>query len=158
MSLRLGRGCPVSVDTALLTVGWREWLALPDIGIDAICAKIDTGARSSALHVDSMTTFQRDGLEWVRFTLHPGRHGSGGTVDAEARVVDRRRVTDSGGHDTERLFIATDLLVGGSRHRIELNLTSRRNMRFPMLLGRTAMAGRLLVDPAGSFMLGSGSV
>ena len=135
-------------------VGWREWLALPDIGIEAICAKVDTGAKSSALHVDAMETFQRDGAEWVRFTLHPGRLGSDGTVDAQARVVDRRRVTDSGGHDSERLFIATDLVVGSLRYRIELNLTSRRNMRFPMLLGRTAMRGRLRVDPDASFRLG----
>ena len=138
----------------LLTVGWREWLALPGIGIDAICAKVDSGAKSSALHVDSMEAFLRDGKQWVRFTLHPGRLDSEGTVDAEAPVVDRRRVTDSGGHDTERLFIATDLLVGGLRYPIELNLTSRHNMRFPMLLGRTAMAGRLLVDPSDSFRLG----
>ncbi|HPF72863.1 MAG: RimK/LysX family protein [Lysobacteraceae bacterium] len=137
-----------------LIVGWREWMALPAIGVDAICAKVDTGAKSSALHVDAMETFERDGAEWVRFTLHPGRLGSDGTVDAEARVVDRRLVTDSGGHETERLFIATDLLVGGLRYPIELNLTSRHNMRFPMLLGRTAMAGRLQVDPEASFRLG----
>ena len=137
-----------------LIVGWREWMALPAIGVDAICAKVDTGAKSSALHVDAMETFERDGAEWVRFTLHHGRLGSDGTVDAEARVVDRRLVTDSGGHETERLFIATDLLVGGLRYPIELNLTSRHNMRFPMLLGRTAMAGRLQVDPEASFRLG----
>ena len=137
-----------------LIVGWREWMALPAIGVDAICAKVDTGAKSSALHVDAMETFERDVAEWVRFTLHPGRLGSDGTVDAEARVVDRRLVTDSGGHETERLFIATDLLVGGLRYPIELNLTSRHNMRFPMLLGRTAMAGRLQVDPEASFRLG----
>ncbi|MEZ5464241.1 MAG: RimK/LysX family protein [Lysobacteraceae bacterium] len=142
-----------ATSTALI-IGWREWLSLPAIGIEAICAKIDTGAKSSALHVDAMETFHRDGEEWVRFTLHPGRLGSDGTVNAEARVVDRRRVTDSGGHDTERLFIATDLVVGDLRYPIELNLTSRHNMRFPMLLGRTAMVGRMLVDPDGSFRLG----
>ena len=140
--------------SAPLIIGWREWLSLPAIGIEAICAKIDTGAKSSALHVDAMETFQRDGKEWVRFTLHPGRLGSDGTVDAEAPVVDRRRVTDSGGHDTERLFIATDLVIGGLCYPVELNLTSRNNMRFPMLLGRTAMVGRLLVDPEASFRLG----
>jgi len=138
----------------LPTLGWREWLALPDIGIQAICAKIDTGARSSALHVDHWELFNREGLEWVRFTLHPGRLGSEGTVDAEALVVDRRKVTDSGGHETERLFIRTRLRVGELEYPVEINLTDRRNMRFPMLLGRTAMAGHVRVDPEASFLLG----
>ena len=137
-----------------LLVGWREWLALPGIGIDAICAKVDTGARSSALHVDRSELFQRDGVEWVRFTLHPGRMGSDGTVDAEAQVFDRRQVTDSGGHQSERLFIRTVLRVGALCYPVEINLTDRRNMQFPMLLGRTAMAGRLHVDPQASFLLG----
>jgi hypothetical protein len=138
---------------ALLTLGWREWLTLPALGIPAIRAKIDTGARSSALHVDSMECFDRDGTEWVRFSLHP--LGEDGPIhQCEAPLVDRRPVTDSGGHRTERVFIRTDLVLGSLQLAVEMNLTSRHNMLFPMLLGRTAMAGRCLVDPSASFVLG----
>ena len=135
-----------------VVLGWREWLALPELGIRAIRAKVDTGARSSALHVDALETSFRGGVEWVRFQL-----GSDGHFDAawaEAPVLDRRVVTDSGGHRTERIFIRTALLIAGERRDIEINLSHRRNMLFPMLLGRTAMAGRFLVDPQRSFVLG----
>jgi hypothetical protein len=136
----------------LVVLGWREWLALPDIGVSAIRAKVDSGARSSALHVDALETAFRDGVEWVRF-----RHGPDCVADrpwAEAPVLDRRFVTDSGGHRTERVFIRTTLALAGESRAIEINLSHRRNMLFPMLLGRTAMAGRFLVDPQRSFVLG----
>jgi hypothetical protein len=139
-------------DRALLTLGWREWLGLPALGIDRIRAKIDTGARSSALHVDHFETFQRDGVEHVRFSLQ--LDGAGDPRRCEARVTDRRPVTDSGGHRTERVFIRTGLVLGPLAFEVEMNLASRRNMLFPMLLGRTAMAGRCQVDPARSFLLG----
>jgi hypothetical protein len=139
-----------------VVLGWREWLALPDLGIRAIRAKVDTGARSSALHVDALETAFRGDVEWVRFHL-----GSDGVFDsaldgewAEAPVLDRRMVTDSGGHRTERIFIHTTLQLAGEAWPIEINLSQRRNMLFPMLLGRTAMAGRFLVDPQRSFVLG----
>jgi hypothetical protein len=132
--------------------GWREWLALPDLGIPAIRAKLDTGARSSALHVDAMELFGRGGRRFVRFSLRPGPDLA--PVEKEAEVVDIRPVTDSGGRRRERPFILTTLQVAGSRWPIEINLTSRADMLFPMLLGRTAMARRLLVDPARSFLLG----
>ena len=140
--------CP----SAVVVIGWREWLSLPDLGVRAIRAKVDTGARSSALHVDAFETGFRDGVEWVRFHL-----GSDGHFDrewAEAPVLDRRMVTDSGGHRSERVFIRTALLIAGDRRDIEINLSHRHNMLFPMLLGRTAMAGRFLVDPQRSFVLG----
>ena len=137
-----------------VAVGWREWLSLPQLGIPAIRAKIDTGARSSALHVDAIETFPREGREWVRFSLHPGRAEDPAVFGCEAEVADRRHVTDSGGHRTERIFVRTMLGIGGLLVPIEINLTDRRNMLFPMLLGRTAMAGNLLVDPALSFVLG----
>ncbi|MGL6289546.1 MAG: ATP-dependent zinc protease family protein [Silanimonas sp.] len=142
--------------TALVVLGWREWLALPDLGIRALRAKVDTGARSSALHVDALETEFRGGVEWVRF--HPGSDGVfDSTIDshwAEAPVLDRRFVTDSGGHRTERIFIRTTLNLAGASWPVEINLSHRRNMLFPMLLGRTAMAGRFLVDPQRSFILG----
>lgn len=136
-------------ETGRVLLGWREWVSLPELGIDAIRAKVDTGARSSALHVDSMELFDRDGSDWVRFSIHPGDDCP--EVTAQAPVIDRRRVTDSGGHATVRVFIATTLALAGRRHRIEINLTNRRNMLFPMLLGRTALEGAFIVDASQSF-------
>jgi hypothetical protein len=134
-------------------LGWREWLSLPELGIVAVRAKVDTGARSSALHVLDQEVFVRDGAEYVRFHLDSGVPGAAPQL-AEAAVLDRRRVTDSGGHVTERVFIRTQLRLAGLEWPAEVNLTQRRNMLFPMLLGRTALAGRFLVDPASSFLQG----
>lgn len=145
------RGAPCV--TGRVVLGWREWLALPELGIRAIRAKVDTGARSSALHVVDQELFRRDDADWVRFALETGEPGQSSQV-VEARVVDRRRVTDSGGHSSERIFIRTRLCLAGRQWRAELNLAQRRNMLFPMLLGRTAMAGRFIVDPEASFLLG----
>jgi hypothetical protein len=134
-------------------VGWREWLALPDLGVLAIKAKIDSGARSSALHVAWHEHFHRGGERWVRFQVETDGPGSVG-AESEAPVVDERNVTDSGGHTTKRPFIRTTVQLADQAWSIEINLTDRRHMRFPMLLGRTAMSGRLLVDPARSFVIG----
>ena len=134
-------------------LGWREWLALPDLGIHAIRAKLDSGARSSALHVDSLETFQSNGREWVRFTIATGSTNAK-SILVESTVHDRRLVTDSGGHVSERIFLRTRLLLAGQDYPVEINLTSRRNMLFPMLLGRTALARHFLVDPARSFRAG----
>jgi hypothetical protein len=135
-------------------VGWREWLALPDLGIAAIKAKVDTGARTSSLHVERQEEFQRDGQRWVRFEMAPASRRRRRPLVCEARVVDERYVTDSGGARAMRLFIRTRITMGMHDWDIEMNLTDRRAMLFPMLLGRTAMAGRMQVDPAGSYLLG----
>ncbi|KAA2285281.1 ATP-dependent zinc protease family protein [Arenimonas fontis] len=134
-------------------LGWREWVALPALGIVAMRAKVDTGARSSALHVEFQESFRREGVEWVRFAVATGVHGFGDSL-AEAPVLDRRSVTDSGGHSTQRVFIRTSLRLAGQEWEADINLTRRRNMLFPMLLGRTALAGRFVVDPAASFLHG----
>ncbi len=134
-------------------LGWREWLALPALGIVAIRAKVDTGARSSCLHVESHETFDHEGVEHVRFRVDTGVPGEAPRL-AQAPVLERRRVTDSGGHTTERIFILTPMRLAGREWLAEVNLMPRRNMRFPMLLGRTALAGRFLVDPAASFLQG----
>lgn len=139
---------------ARLLLGWREWLSLPELAVACIRAKVDSGARSSSLHVQDQELFQSQGRQYVRFVLDPGlsesvRH----TVEAE--VIDRRAVTDSGGHRQTRIFIRTLLkLPTGQSWPIEINLTERRNMLFPMLLGRTALRRRCLVEPARSFLLG----
>jgi len=134
-------------------VGWREWLALPDLGVTAIKAKIDSGARSSALHVVWQERFHKNGGPWLRFAVESAGMGSH-QIESEAEIVDERNVTDSGGHTTRRPFIRTRVQLGDEVWPIEINLFDRRHMLFPMLLGRTAMIGRLLVDPARSFVRG----
>ncbi len=142
-----------SASAGLMVVGWREWLGLPALGMRYLKAKVDTGARSSALHVEWHELMLERGAPWVRFALRSSSVASSERI-CEAAILDRREVTDSGGHRTERIFIETEVELGGRRWRIETNLTNRRGMLFPMLLGRTAMAGRLLVDPSLSYVLG----
>lgn len=134
-------------------VGWREWLALPELGVVAIKAKIDSGARSSALHVTRQERFEKDGRPWIRFAVESDGPGSV-CAETEAEIIDERNVTDSGGHTTRRPFIRTQVRLGDQTWPIEVNLADRRHMLFPMLFGRTAMTGRLVVDPARSFVFG----
>lgn len=150
MVSRLARAPAV---TPRVPIGWREWVALPALGIAALRAKVDTGARSSALHVDSHWTFVEGGVPWVGFRVSTGLPG-GATVESRAPVHDTRPVTDSGGHRTQRVFIATTLELGGVRREIEVNLAARHGMRFPMLLGRTAVARAFVVHPGRSFVSG----
>ena len=134
-------------------IGWREWLALPQLGLAALKVKVDTGARSSSLHVDGLHEYVRDGRTWLRFTLATGRRGIG-LVECQAPAFDRRDVTDSGGHVTSRWFIRTVVCLAGIDWETEINLTDRRNMLFPMLLGRSALSGRFRVDPQLSYACG----
>ena len=140
-----------------VVLGWREWVALPTLGIAAVRAKVDSGARSSALHVDAHWRFVDGGAPWVGFALSPyGAHGP--AVEAAAPMLDERDVTDSGGHRTRRVFVRTRLRLAGVEREIDINLSNRLGMLFPMLLGRTAMAGVFTVDPARSFLHGRLSV
>ncbi|HOV57356.1 MAG TPA: RimK/LysX family protein [Rhodanobacteraceae bacterium] len=134
-------------------IGWREWVVLPQFSPAPLRAKIDTGARSSALHVDWLEEFRRDREQWLRFGLRP--RGSGGrALVGEAPALDRRRVVDSGGRGTERWFIHAELRLAGLLFEMELNLASRGALTFPLLLGRTALQSRFHVDPARSYACG----
>jgi hypothetical protein len=139
--------------TSRLLVGWREWIALPDLGVAAIKPKIDTGARSSSLHAFNIETFRRDACDWVRFDIHPYQRDTETTVRAEAKVLDLRHVRSSSGHSTLRPVILTAVEVGGRRWPVELTLAARDEMGFRMLLGREAMRGRIVVDPGRSYLV-----
>ena len=136
----------------LLTIGWREWVALPDVGIAAIKAKIDSGARTSCLHTADYEIFQKDGVDWVRFTVHPIKRHNEVETHAEAEVVDYRIVRDSGGHEEKRPFIRTNLHIADQIWPIEFSLSNRENMKFRMLLGRTGMAQRAVIDCSKSYL------
>jgi hypothetical protein len=136
-----------------LTIGWREWLALPELRIPAIKAKIDTGARTSALHAFFVEPFERDGMQMVRFGVHPLQKRLDLEIVCEAPVKDYRSVSDSGGHREMRYVIETEVVLGDRKKCIEMTLTNRDNMRFRMLLGRTAMAG-MSVSPDKSYLTG----
>lgn len=134
-----------------VVLGWRERIALPGLGIARLRAKMDTGARSSSLHVDAQWRFVEGGEPWVGFRLTPHR-GRAAHYEASARIHDEREVADSSGRRTCRVFIRTPLRLAGIERIVEINLTDRCGMLFPMLVGRTALQDAFTVDPSRSFL------
>ena len=135
-------------------VGWREWVAIPALKLPAIKAKVDTGARTSALHAFYLEPYAAKGIDRVRFGVHPVQRRKDIVVHCDADVLDRRAVSDSGGHREERFVIEIEITLGGETWPIEMTLTDRDTMQFRMLLGRTALRGRALVDSARSYRAG----
>ena len=138
----------------ILVIGWREWVSLPELGIERIKTKIDTGARTSSLHALDVKQFDRDGQEWVRFKVHPLQRSTKSTIVVEAPVLEFRHVKSSTGHSTHRPVIRTGLVLFGQRRNIDLTLASRDQMGFRMLLGREALRRRFVVDPSRSYLAG----
>ncbi len=138
-----------------IPVGWREWVAFPSLQIPAIKAKMDTGARTSALHTFRLQALEQAGRLRVRFWIHPLQHRTDLVIACIADVLDVRTVCDSGGHREKRYVIRAPVRFGGREWPIELSLTNREDMLFRLLLGRTALAaGGLRVEPAASFLGG----
>lgn len=140
--------------TAKSLLGWREWVALPSLGIAHIKAKVDTGARTSALHAFYLERYWQGEVEWVRFGVHPYQQDTARLVDCNAPIKEIRRVTDSGGHAEWRPVIDVVVVLGGVTRTIEMTLTDRENMRFRMLLGRSALKPFYWVDSGRSFLMG----
>ena len=142
-------------ESELLSVGWREWVSLPDLGLPAIKAKVDTGARTSAIHAFDIERFEHDnGEPWVAFTVLPIQREANVKRRCKAPLVDVRNVTDSGGHKEERFFISTRLVIGGQARTVEITLAQRTEMLFRMLLGRTTLVPNIVVNPKLSYTLG----
>ena len=136
-------------------IGWKEWFSLDCIALPAIKGKIDTGAKTSALHAFNIETFYIEDVEYVRFDIHPLQKNKRFVRSCISRVIDRRMVSDSSGKKEKRIVIKSDLKIGDNKIRIELTLTNRDNMSFRMLLGREAIKqAKMIVDISKSFVQG----
>ncbi len=140
--------------TSSSTVGWREWVALPTLGIARIKAKLDTGARTSALHALRCERYSEGGAPYVRLHVQPRQRDGERVLVVETAIIDERSVTDSSGHRERRIVVVSDVALGAQRWSIELTITNRDALRFRMLLGRSAMQGHLIIDPDRSYVLG----
>ncbi|GJL93164.1 ATP-dependent zinc protease family protein [Hyphococcus sp.] len=134
-------------------IGWREWADLPDFEVDRINAKIDTGAKSSAIHAFRIRETVLDGVEHVEFFLHPVQRRKKPEILCRAPLVDRRVIRSSNGQEEERYVIETHLRLGERVWKIDLTLTNRDAMGFRLLLGRDALRRKFYIDPGASYLL-----
>lgn len=138
----------------LPVIGWREWIALPELGIKFIKAKIDTGARSSSLHAFDVELYELDDEQWARFNVQPVQRNDGWIITSTAPVIDMRSVRSSSGQSQIRPVVRTSARILGKPYDIELTLADRNEMGFRMLLGREAFRRRFLIDPGRSYLGG----
>jgi len=137
-----------------IILGSEEWCSLPELGIPSIKARVDSGAKTSALHAKNIAPFIKDGQNWVKFDINPIQNNVKTIIHCESPLVDKRVVKSSSGYREQRYVIQTSLEIGNSKWAIEMTLTNRDSMGFRMLLGREAMSGRVLVDPEQQYLLG----
>ncbi|OIQ00144.1 MAG: hypothetical protein AUK35_03120 [Zetaproteobacteria bacterium CG2_30_46_52] len=135
-------------------IGAQEWCAFPELGIPAIKMRVDSGAKTSSIHAFDIKKFERDGVEWVSFDVHPLQRDKKTTKRCEHVLVDRRHIKSSTGEQQKRYVIRTQMQMGDLSYDIDLTLANRDSMGFRMLLGREAMNGRVIIDPGQTFCLG----
>jgi hypothetical protein len=135
-------------------IGWREWVALPEWGVEYIKVKVDTGARTSSLHASYLAFFEKDNMRWVRFVINPWQDSRDNAVTVEAPVLSMRNVRSSSGVSEQRPVVLAAIDVAGTTITAELTLTNRDKMGFRMLLGREAIRGRFIVNPGRSYFGG----
>jgi hypothetical protein len=141
-------------DKQKLVAGWREWAQLPELGVEKIKVKLDTGAKTSSLHAFDLLPFSYMGNDWVKFDIHPLQDNDFLIHTCTAPIADYRWITSSTGHTQRRFIIHTILKMGGFLSQIEISLANRDEMGFRFLVGRNAIRGHVLVDPSHSFLLG----
>jgi hypothetical protein len=144
----------VSGPHSSIVAGWREWVSLPHVGVDWVKAKLDTGARSSAIHAFDIEEYHQDGEPWVRFMVHPWQRSAEDATEARLPVHDRRFVRSSSGHEHERYVVLMDVTLVGRTVTAEMTLSKRDEMGFRMLIGREALRRGFLVDPGRSYLGG----
>lgn len=140
--------------TEKIVLGSEEWCSFPELGIPAIKARVDSGAKTSALHAINIAPFKKDAVDWVRFDINPIQNNLRTVIHCEALLIDKRIVKSSSGYREQRFVIQTNIKLGNDSWTIEMTLTNRDSMGFRMLLGREAMIGRILVDPEKQYLLG----
>ncbi|MFD2229453.1 ATP-dependent zinc protease [Alkalimarinus sediminis] len=137
-----------------IILGWREWVEFPELEIDNLIAKVDSGAKTSALHAYHVEPFNKGDTPWVRFKLHPIQDNNEVSITLEAKLSDRRHVSDSGGHKELRYVIEAVMNIGGHERRGEITLTDRDSMKYRMLIGRNILKQGFLVNAKQSFACG----
>lgn len=135
-------------------IGWQEWVELPDLGIDKIKAKIDTGARTSTMDADDCELIEKEGIMYAQFQVTFGSRKKPQKKVCMARAVDNRNITNSGGQMEDRIVIVSNIKIGKLIKEIEITLTQRTGMKFRMLLGRTAISEDFVVDVTRSCVMG----